>query len=35
MQAVARRMATSGFVTVLGHPFVPYILVLLAILKSL
>ena len=30
-----RRIATSSLTSVLGHPFVPYILVLLAILKSL
>jgi hypothetical protein len=34
MEAV-RRTAAASLVAVLGHPFVPYILVLLAILKSL
>jgi hypothetical protein len=34
MEAV-RRLATSGAMGVLGHPFVPYIVVLLALLRSL
>jgi hypothetical protein len=34
MQAV-KRLATTSLAGALGHPFVPYILVLLAILKSL
>jgi hypothetical protein len=31
----APRTATTSLMGVIGHPFVPYILVLLAILKSL
>ena len=34
MQA-AKRLATTSFQGVIAHPFVPYILVLLAVLKSL
>ena len=34
MQA-AKRLATNSFQGVIAHPFVPYILVLLGILKSL
>lgn len=32
---VVRKLASSGAVGVLGNPFVPYILVLLALLRSL
>lgn len=32
---VVRKLANSGAVGVLGNPFVPYILVLLALLRSL
>jgi hypothetical protein len=34
MQAV-RKFATDGVMGLLGHPFVPYILVLLVLLRSL
>jgi hypothetical protein len=34
MQA-ARKLAKDGVMGVIGHPFVPYILVLLALLRTL
>jgi len=32
---VVKKFAVDGVMGVLGHPFVPYIVVLLALLKSL